>query len=81
MKLAESGEVKVKTTKPQEVVYAVHKGSYQKLGAVFGKLMQGIEENGYEIVGPSVTVCYNDPHNTSEEELVSESQFPVRKRE
>jgi len=81
VKLAESGEVKVKTTKPQEVVYAVHKGSYQKLGAVFGKLMQGIEENGYEIVGPSVTVCYNDPHNTSEEELVSESQFPVRKRE
>lgn len=81
VKLAESGEVKVKTTKPQEVAFAVHKGSYQNLGAVFGKLVQWIEENGYEIAGPSVTVCYNDPHNTSEEELVSESQFPVRKRE
>ena len=80
VKLAKSGEVKVKTTKPQEVVFAVHKGSYQKLGAVFGKLAQWIEENGYEIAGPSVTVCYNDPHTTSEEELVSECQFPVRKR-
>jgi len=80
VKLAASGEVKVKTTKTQEVAFAVHKGSYQKLGAVFGKLVQWIEENGYEIVGPSVTVCYNDPHTTPEEELVSECQFPVRKR-
>jgi len=80
VKLAESGEVKVKTTKPQEVVFAVHKGSYQKLGEVFGKLAQWIEETGYEIVGPSVTVCYNNPRTTPEEELVSECQFPVRKR-
>jgi len=81
VKLAESGEVKVKTTKPQEVVFAVHKCSYQYLGEVFGKLAQWIEEKGYEIVDPSVTVCYNDPHTTPEEELVSECQFPVRKRE
>jgi hypothetical protein len=31
---AESGEVKLKTTKPQEVVFVVHKGSYQKRGSV-----------------------------------------------
>ena len=80
VKLAETGEVKVKITKPQEVVFAVHKGSYQKLGTVFGKLAQWLERKGYEIVGPSVTVCYNDPHTTSEEELVSGCQFPVRKR-
>ena len=79
MKLAESGEVKLKTTKPQKVDFAVHKGSYQKLGAVFGKLVQWIEENENEIVGPSVTVCYNDPHTTPEEELVNECQFPVGK--
>jgi effector-binding domain-containing protein len=63
-KLAESGEVKVKTTNSQGVAFAMHKGSYQKMGAVFGKLVQWIEENGYAIVGPSVTVCYNDPHTT-----------------
>jgi len=80
VKLAESGEVKVKTTKPQEVVYAVHRGSYQRLGEVFGRFAQWVEENGYEIVGPSITVCYNDPRTTPEEELISECQFPVRKR-
>ncbi|MCK4731981.1 MAG: hypothetical protein KAT65_05925 [Methanophagales archaeon] len=45
VKLAEIGEVKLKTTEPQEVAFAVHKGSYQKLGEVFGKLVQWIEEN------------------------------------
>ena len=60
-KFGECGEPKVKTTEPQEVVFAVHKGSYQKLGEVFWKLAHWIEEKGYEIVGPSVTVCYNDP--------------------
>ncbi|MCK4731691.1 MAG: hypothetical protein KAT65_04455 [Methanophagales archaeon] len=30
-------------------------------------------------MGPPVTLCYNDPHITSEEELVNECQFPVRK--
>jgi len=35
MKLVQSVEVKVKTTKPQEVAFAVHKGSYQKRGKCF----------------------------------------------
>jgi effector-binding domain-containing protein len=73
--------VKVKTTEPHEVAFAVHKGSYQKLGGVFWKLAHWIERKGYEIAGPSVTVCYNDSHTALEEELVSECLFPVRKRE
>jgi effector-binding domain-containing protein len=44
VKWAASGEVKAKTTKPQEVVYVVHKGSYQKLGEVFGRLAQWLGE-------------------------------------
>ena len=35
LRLVECGEVKVKTTKPQEVAFAVHKGSYQKRGKCF----------------------------------------------
>jgi effector-binding domain-containing protein len=79
--LAKSGEVKVKTTNPQEVTFAVYKGSYRKMGEAFGKLVQWIEENGYEIVGPPAAVCHNDSHTALEDEQVSECQFPVRKRE
>ncbi|KAF5437252.1 effector-binding domain-containing protein [Candidatus Methanophagaceae archaeon] len=63
--MAKSGEVKVKTTKTQEVVW---------------KLVPWVEENGYEIVGPPVAVCHNDSHTALEEELVTECPFPVRKR-
>jgi effector-binding domain-containing protein len=80
VKFAECSEVRVKITKPQEVLFGMHKGSYQEFGEVFWKLAQWIEENGYEIVGPSVTVCYNDPHTTPEEDMISECQFSVRKR-
>jgi DNA gyrase inhibitor GyrI len=79
--LAESGEVKVKTANPQEVDFAVHRGSYLKLGELFGKLVQWIGEKGYVIVGPSVTVCYDDPRTTLEEELVCECPFSVWERE
>jgi effector-binding domain-containing protein len=78
--LAESVEVKVETANPQEMAFAVHKGSYQQLGEVFWKLVQWVEENGYGIVGYSETVCYIDPHTTPEEELVRECLFPMRKR-
>jgi len=80
VKLTAIGEVKVKTTKTQEVASTVHKGSYHKLGGVFWKLAHWIEENGYEIADPYITLCYNNTHTTPEEELVSECQFPVRKR-
>jgi effector-binding domain-containing protein len=78
VKLAESGEVK--TTNLQEVAFVVHKGSYLKLGEVFWKSVQWVEENGYEIVGPPVAVCHNDSPTAQEEEQVSECPFPVRKR-
>ena len=71
VKLTAVGEVKIKTTNSQGVAFAMHNSSYQKLGEVFWKLVQLIEENGYEIVGPSVTVCYNNQHTTPEEELAS----------
>ena len=44
------------------------------------KEQKSIEENGYDIVGHSVTVCHNDSHTAQEEELASECQFPVSKR-
>lgn len=78
--LAESGEVKVETANPQEMAFAVHKGSYPQLGEVFWKLVQGVEEKGYGIVGYSETVCYNDPQTTPEEKLVRKCQFPMRKK-
>ena len=45
------------------------------------KLEQWINENCYEIEGPSVAVCYNYLHTTPEGELISTMPVSGEKRE
>ncbi len=79
--MADSGEIKVKTTEPMEVVYLVQKGSYQEMSDSFIRLLRWIAENGYEVMGPAINVYHNDPMMVrSEDDLVTEVQFPIRKK-
>jgi effector-binding domain-containing protein len=80
--LAESGEIRVKTTEPLQVVYLVHKGSYANMAESFMRLLRWIAENDYEVMGPGINIYHNDPMMVrSEEELITEVQFPIRKKE
>ena len=80
--MANSGEIKVKTTEPQQVVYLVQKGSYQEMSESFMRLLRWMAENGYEVMGPAVNIYHNDPMMVrSEDDLVTEVQFPVRKKD
>ena len=79
--MAESGEAAVKTIQPQEVAYLVHKGSHAGIQDSFLKLMRWISENGYELMGPGMAIFHSDlimVHD--EEDLITELQFPVRKK-
>ncbi|OFW58008.1 MAG: hypothetical protein A2W01_10720 [Candidatus Solincola sediminis] len=79
--LAETGEVEVKTTQPQEVAFTVHKGSQADLQDSFLKLMRWAAENGYELMGPGLAIFHNDLIMvTSEDDLITELQFPVHKK-
>mgnify|MGYP000097261583 CR=1 FL=1 len=79
--MAISGEVAVKTIPAQEVAYLVHKGSHAGVQDSFLKLMRWISENGYELMGPGVAVFHNDLITVnSEDDLITELQFPVRKK-
>jgi effector-binding domain-containing protein len=79
--MAESGEVKVKKTQPQEVVSTVMKGSYAGVQDGFLMLMRWVAENGYELMGPGIAVFHNDLVIVgNEEDLITELQFPVRKK-
>jgi effector-binding domain-containing protein len=79
--MAESGEVKVKTTEPEEVVSFVLKGSHAGVQDGFLKLMRWISENGYELMGPGLAIFHNDLVIVgNEENLITELQFPVRKK-
>lgn len=79
--MADSGEIAVKTTESREVAYLVKKGSYEEMSESFMRLLRWIAENGYEVMGPGVNVYHNDPMMVrSEEDLITEVQFPVRKK-
>jgi len=42
--------------------------------------MEYIMKNGYEIFGSPMEIYLNDPGEVSEDELLTEVQFPVRKK-
>ncbi|MDI6873979.1 GyrI-like domain-containing protein [Candidatus Solincola sp.] len=81
-RMAETGEAAVKTVPAREVAYLVHKGPHSGLQDSFFRLMRWISENGYELMGPGEAVFHNDTITVrSEEELITELRFPVRKKE
>jgi len=81
-KMAESGGAGIKTVPAREVAYLVHKGPHSGLQDSFLKLMRWISENGYELMGPGEAVFHNDTITVkSEDDLITELRFPVRKKE
>ncbi len=80
-KFAETGEAGVKTVPAQEVAFVVHKGPYAGIQDSQLRLMRWIGENGYELMGPGAAIFHNDLIITrSEDDLITELQFPVRKK-
>jgi len=79
LEMGQSGEIKIKTTEPMEVAFAIHKGSYGKIGETFHKMVPWIMEKGYMVSGPPVNIFHNDLMVTPEDELITEVQFPIRK--
>jgi effector-binding domain-containing protein len=79
--MAGTGETGVKTMPAQEVAYLVHKGPYSGVQDSQIQLMRWIGDNGYELMGPGIAIFHNDPIMVrSEDDLVTELQFPVRKK-
>jgi len=76
---SELGKVKIKDVPAQDVLYAVHKGPYNEVGLVYEVLMNKIIEDGYHMVGAPVEIYFNSPLEVSDDELLTEVQFPVVK--
>jgi AraC family transcriptional regulator len=76
---SESGKVKIKNLPEQNVLYAVHKGPYGEVGLVYEVLMDKVIEEGYQMIGAPIEIYFNSPMEVSEDELLTEVQFPVVK--
>lgn len=76
---SESGKVKIKILPSQQVLSAIHKGPYQEVGRVYEVLMNKVIEEGYQIIGAPMEMYFNSPMEVSENDLLTEVQFPVVK--
>ena len=74
------GDITIKTIPAQQVISAIHKGSYRDVGPVYAALMEYAAKNGYEIAGAPMELYLNNPMEVSESELLTEVQFPVVKQ-
>ncbi len=76
----ETKDIKLKTFPAQNVLSAIHKGPYNQIGSVYAALMEYIEKNGYEVIGPPMELWLNNPMEVAESELLTEVRFPVAKK-
>jgi len=73
--------VKIKTIPEIEVACITHKGSYSQIGSAWNKICEWIDKEGYQWAGAGREVYFNCPETTPEEELLTEIQIPIRKKE
>jgi len=78
--MAKTREVRVKTTRPRLVAYAVHKGPYSQLGEVFKRVAKWAYENGFQVNGRPTSIYYSEAGSVPEDELITEVQIPLEKR-
>lgn len=76
---SESGNVKIKILPSQQMLSAMHKGPYHEVGPVYEVLMNKVIEEGYQIIGAPMEIYFNSPMEVSENDLLTEIQFPVVK--
>ncbi len=73
-------DITIKTFPAQSVLSAIHKGPYHQIGSVYSALMEYIENNSYEVIGPPMELWLNNPMEVAESELLTEVRFPVAKK-
>ena len=78
--LPERGRIVSRLLEGGPMASTTHKGPYDELGAAYEAVAKWIEENGYAYAGPMRDIYLNDPEEVSPEELLTETLFPVSKK-
>lgn len=59
------------------VASIVHAGSYQEMAVAYTGIAQWIHDRGHQIVGPVREIYLNNPADVTEDELLTEIQWPI----
>lgn len=73
--------VKFKTVPAVTFASAIHKGSYDTIGAANAAVAAWVRDNGYDYAGPAFNIYHVSPHETADaEQYVTQVCYPVVKR-
>lgn len=72
-------KVTVRTLEPQTVLYTIHRGSYWKLGEVFGRLYGLATSKGLQPSGGGMSVHLNNARGLAAEHWLTEVRIDVPK--
>jgi effector-binding domain-containing protein len=76
-----NGRVRLRQLPAAKVASVLHQGPYTSLSAAYQAIMQWINDNTYQIIGPDREIYLRGPGpNTNPAEYVTEIQFPIRER-
>ena len=57
-----------------------HRGAYSELSSTYSRIVQWVEENGYQMAAPPYEIYVTDPATTpSQEDYITEIYFPIKK--
>ena len=71
--------IKVVDMLEHNVLSTIHKGSYKDIRKSYDALVEYSLDNNYDIIGSPKEIYMNSPYDVSEEELLTEIQFPIIK--
>lgn len=71
------GKISVKILPEHQVLSTIYQGPYVGVGSTYGMIMEHIFKKGYHIIGVPRETYLNNPGEVSENELLTEIQFPI----
>jgi len=77
--LSDESEIRVVDLLEHRVLSTIHKGSYENLADSYKEMVDYSIKHNYDIIGSPKEIYFNSPYEVSEEELLTEIQFPVIK--
>ncbi|MDL2271329.1 GyrI-like domain-containing protein, partial [Methanobrevibacter sp. OttesenSCG-928-I08] len=73
-------DVKLVRYPPQRVLSFTHVGPYEKLGKVYGQAIKYIIAKKIQLTGDPFEIYINNLQDVTEDELITELQFPINER-
>ncbi|WOF16165.1 MerR family transcriptional regulator [Methanoplanus sp. FWC-SCC4] len=73
-----NSSIRFKNLPAAKVLSVIHKGPYMNLGMAHKKIFDYCQENNLELSGLGRELYLNNPHETSEEDLMTEIQYSIQ---